>query len=152
VAQRVTESIEVEASRPEVFNYWSNFENFSNFMENVEEVRKTGGDTSHWKVKGPLGKSVEWEARTTEMDPERGIAWNSIEGSEVNTAGEARFEEVGPGRTRIEVTMNYSDPPGGAIGEAAAKLLQDPDKSLRRDLENFKQLVESGGLGSERTV
>jgi uncharacterized membrane protein len=42
-------------------------------MQNVEEVRMEGQDTSHWMVKGPLGKSVEFDARTTEMDPNRGI-------------------------------------------------------------------------------
>jgi uncharacterized membrane protein len=57
MAQRVNESIEVEAPVEDVFRYWSNFENFSNFMQNVEEVRMTDADTSHWRVKGPLGKS-----------------------------------------------------------------------------------------------
>jgi hypothetical protein len=27
------------------------------------------------------------------------------------TSGEARFEKVSPGRTRIDLTMNYADPP-----------------------------------------
>ena len=73
MAQRVHESIEVQAPVEEVFRYWSNFENFSNFMQNVEEVRMTGQDTSHWRVKGPLGKSIEFDAKITEMDPNRGI-------------------------------------------------------------------------------
>ncbi len=88
--QRVHESIEVQAPLEDIFSYWSNFENFSNFMQNVEEVRMTGQDTSHWRVKGPLGKSVEFDARTTEMDPSRGIGWNTVEG-EVMTSGEARL-------------------------------------------------------------
>ena len=41
-------------------------------MQNVEEVRMIDRDTSHWRVKGPLGKSVEFDAKTTEMDPNRG--------------------------------------------------------------------------------
>ena len=61
--------------------------------------------------KGALGKSVEFDAKTTEMDPERGTGWNTVEG-EVMTSGEARFEEVLPDCTRVEVTTNYSDPPG----------------------------------------
>lgn len=89
------ESIEVHAPLRDVFSYWSNFENFPRIMRNVEEVRMTGQDTSHWKVKGPLGKGVVFEARTTEMDPSRGIGWNS-------TDGEVRFEEAAAGRTRID--------------------------------------------------
>ncbi|HEV3477152.1 MAG TPA: SRPBCC family protein [Rubrobacteraceae bacterium] len=146
MAQRVNESIEVQAPVEEVFRYWSNFENFSNFMENVEEVRMTGQDTSHWRVKGPLGKSVEFEARTTEMNPNRGIGWNTTEG-EVMTSGEARFEEVAPGRTRVEVTLNYADPPGGAVGEAVANILSNPERNLREDLQNFARIAERGELG-----
>jgi uncharacterized membrane protein len=144
--QRVHESIEVQAPLEDVFSYWSNFENVSKFMQNVEEVRMTGQDTSHWKVKGPLGKSVEFDARTTEIDPSRGIGWNTVEG-EVMTSGEARFEEVSPGRTRIDVTMNYADPPGGKVGEVAANVLSNPERMLREDLENFARIVERGELG-----
>ena len=146
MAQRVRESIEVQAPLEDVFSYWSNFENFSNFMQNVEEVRMTDQDTSHWRVKGPLGKSVEFDARTTEMDPSRGIGWNTVEG-EVMTSGEARFEEVSPGRTRIDVTMNYADPPGGKIGEVAANVLSNPERMLGEDLQNFARIVERGELG-----
>lgn len=70
-------------------------------MSNVEGVRMTGRDTSHWKVKGPLGKSARFEAWTTEVGQGRGICWNTI-GGNISTSGEARFEEVAPGRTRIE--------------------------------------------------
>jgi uncharacterized membrane protein len=146
MAQRVHESIEVQAPLEDVFSYWSNFENFSNFMQNVEDVRMTGQDTSHWTVKGPLGKSVEFDARTTEMDPSRGIGWNTVEG-EVMTSGEARFEEVSPGRTRIDVTMNYADPPGGKVGEVAANILSNPERNLKEDLENFARIVERGERG-----
>ena len=52
MAQRVQESIEVQAPLQDVYSYWSNFQNFPRFMENIEEVRMTGEDTSHWKVKG----------------------------------------------------------------------------------------------------
>jgi uncharacterized membrane protein len=147
MAQRVHETIEVDAPVEEVYGYWSNFENFPNFMSNIEEVRMTDRDTSHWQVKGPLGKSVEFDARTTEMNPNRGIGWNTT-GGEVMTSGEVRFEEITPGRTRVDVTMNYADPPGGAVGEAVANILSNPERNLTEDLNNFARLVESGGLGA----
>jgi uncharacterized membrane protein len=146
MAQRVHESMEVQAPVEDVFAFWSNFENFPNFMQNIEEVRMTGEDTSHWRVKRPLGKSVEFDAKTTEMDPNRGIVWNTVDG-EVMTSGEVRFEEVLPNRTRVEVTMNYADPPGGKVGEVVAEAVSNPERIMREDLQNFAGLVERGELG-----
>jgi len=150
MAQRVHETIEVDAPVQDVYDYWSNFENFPSFMSNIEEVTMTGQDTSHWKVKGPLGTSVEFDARTTEMNPNRGIGWNTVEG-EVMTSGEVRFEEVAPSRTRVEVTMNYADPPGGAVGETVANALSNPERNLTEDLGNFARIAESGGIGKSRS-
>src|ERR687883_1180576 len=144
MAQRVHESVEVQAPLQEIFAYWSNFENFPEIMRNVEEVR-VAGDTSHWRIKGPLGRTVEYDARTTEMSPERGIAWQTVEG-DIDTSGQVRFEEVAVGRTRIDVTMNYADPPGGRIGELAANALSNPERQMREDLENFARKVEQGEL------
>ena len=145
MAQRVQESIEVQAPLQDVFTYWSNLENFPQIMSNIEEVR-VAGDTSHWKIKGPLGKTVEFDARTTEMSPERGIAWNSTDDNDVETSGQVRFEEVAEGRTRIDVTMNYADPPGGRVGEVVADAISNPEREMREDLENFARQVERGEL------
>jgi uncharacterized membrane protein len=146
MAQRVHQSIEVDAPVDDVFRYWSNFEHFPTFMSNVEEVRMSAKDTSHWRVKGPLGKSVEFDARTTEMDPNRGIGWNTVDG-EVMTSGEVRFGETTPGRTQVDVTMNYADPPGGSVGETVANILSNPERNLKEDLQNFARIVERGELG-----
>ena len=145
MAQSVHASIEVQAPPQDVFMYWSNFQNLTEIMRNVEEVRMTGQSTSHWRVKGPLGKTVEYDARTTAASPERGIAWESVEG-EVDTSGQVRFEEVATGRTRIDVTMNYADPPGGRLGEVVADAVSNPERELREDLENFAERVERGEL------
>ena len=110
----------------------------------------TAQDTSHWRVKGPLGKSVEFDAKTTEMDPNRGIGWNTVEG-DVMTSGEIRFEETSPGRTRVEVTMNYANPPGGAVGEKVANILSNPERNLTEDLGNFASIVERGELGGSES-
>src|SRR5919112_732408 len=135
MAQRVHESIEVDVTVDDVFRYWSNFENFPTFMSNVEEVRMSAQDTSHWRVKGPLGKSVEFDAKTTEMDPNRGIGWNTVDG-EVMTSGEVRFGETTPGRMQVGVTLNYADPPGGKIGEAVTKIPSNPQPNLKEELQN----------------
>jgi uncharacterized membrane protein len=145
--QRVHESIEVQAPLQDVFTYWSDLENFPRIMSNVENVHVMDKERSRWRIKGPLGRTVEFEAVTTEMSPERGIAWNSVEG-EVDTSGQVRFEEVATGRTRIDVTMNYADPPGGKVGEVAAEALSNPEREMREDLENFARMAERGELSN----
>ncbi len=137
MSQRVHESIEVQASLQGVFTYWSNLEILSRMMSNVEEVRVMDQEMSHWRIKGPLGKTVEFDARTTEMSPERGIGWNSTGENDVETSGQVRFEEVADGRTRIDVTMNYADPPGGKVDEVVANAVSNPEREMREDLENF---------------
>ena len=113
-------------------------------MSNVEEVRVIDKETSHWRVKGPLGKTVEFDARTTEMSPERDIGWNSTGENEVETSGQVRFEEVADGHTRIDVTMNYANPPGGKVGKIVANALSNPEREMREELENFARKVERG--------
>jgi uncharacterized membrane protein len=139
--QRVEGSIEIEVPVEKVYDYWESFENLPHFMSNVEEVRPTGPDTTHWRVRGPFGKTVEWEARTTQKEENRAIGWNSTNG-EVGTSGQVRFEPVTPNRTRVEVQMNYSDPPGGKAGEVASRVVSNPKLMLEQDLKNLKDILE----------
>ena len=140
--QRVEGSIEIEAPVETVYGYWETLENLPNFMANVEEVTPTGPDTTHWRVKGPFGRTLEWEAQTTQKEQNSAIGWNSTQG-EVGTSGEVRFLEVGEsGRTRVEVQMNYSDPPGGKVGEVASRAVANPKLQLEQDLRNLKDILE----------
>ncbi|HZA82612.1 MAG TPA: SRPBCC family protein [Actinomycetes bacterium] len=136
---------EVEAPVEQVYAYWRDFSNFPAFMPDVEEVTVTGPTTSHWKVTGPLGTSVEWDAEITEDLPNQRIAWRSVGDSQVDNAGAVRFDDRG-GRTNIEVSLEYH-PPAGKAGELVAELFKDPDKQVQRAVENFRLVVERGGLG-----
>jgi uncharacterized membrane protein len=138
-------AITINRPREEVYRYWRDFENLPNFMEHLESVRTTGEGTSHWKVKGPAKKAVEWDARIAEDRPGELIAWNSAEGATVPNSGSVRFTDAPGGRgTEVRVHLEY-DPPGGKLGLAFAKLLgEHPEQQVRDDLRRFKQLVEIG--------
>ena len=146
--QRVEGSIEVEAPVQEVYEYWRDLENLPQFMTNVEEVRSTGPDTTHWRVKGPLGASLEFDARTTQDEPNEALGWNTQNG-QVETSGQVRFRDVTPNRTRVEVQMNYWDPPGGRAGEVASRLVANPDIMVQQDLQNFKEIIEGKATPEE---
>jgi uncharacterized membrane protein len=146
--QRVEGNIEIEAPVETVYGYWETLENLPNFMANVEEVTPTGPDTTRWRVKGPLGRTLEWEARTTQKEPNSAIGWNTI-GGEVGTSGQVRFREVAPGRTRVEVQMNYADLPGGRVGEVASRIVANPKLQLEQDLRNLKDVLEGKATPEE---
>ncbi len=138
----VTKEIIVNAPISQVFEFWKNFENFPRFMENIESIQVIGPDLTHWKMKGPLGMTVEWDAKTTYIEENKKIAWQSTEGT-IETHGAVVFHENTPEQTRVTVGIEYT-PPGGALGEAAAKLFNNPDDQLEEDLRRFKQVVQSG--------
>lgn len=148
MAQRIEGNIEVEAPVAEVYDYWKNLENLPNFMSNIENVSMTGPDTSHWKVKGPIGTSVEFDAKTTQNRQNEAIAWNT-QGGDVETSGQVRFKEVSAERTRIEVQMNWADPPGGKVGEVVTGMFAGPKTMFEQDLRNFKDIIEGNATPDE---
>lgn len=144
MAQPVTDTIIVKGSVDEIYRVWSNFELFPHFMANIKSVTHTGPGRTHWVMEGPLGKSFEWDAETTRMEPNKRIAWNSVnteEGS-LKTSGQVTFNQLADGQTEVSVTMVY-DPPGGAMGEFLAELLANPEGRVHEDLKNFKNFIES---------
>ena len=148
MAQPINADVEVEAPVAQVYEYWQNLENLPSFMKNIEEVRSTGPDTTHWVVKGPLGYRAEFDARTTQNEPNSAIGWNSLDG-DLQTSGQVRFEEVTPTRTKIEVQMKYADVPAGRLGEAASRLTSGPKAILEQDLRNFRDIMEGKATPEE---
>ena len=146
--QRVEGSIEVLAPVEKVYDYWKTLENLPHFMTNVEEVRPTGPDTTHWVVKGPLGAKVEFDAKTTQNKPNDAIGWNT-ENGQVQTSGQVRFKELGTDRTRVEVQMNYWDAPGGKAGEVVSRVIANPQLMMQQDLQNFKEIIEGKATPEE---
>jgi uncharacterized membrane protein len=146
--QRVEGSVEVEAPVQQVYEYWKTLENLPQFMVNVEEVRSTGPDTTHWRVKGPLGASLEFDARTTQDETNEAIGWNTEDG-DVQTSGQVRFQQVTDSRTRVEVQMNYWDAPGGRAGEIASRIVANPKVMVQQDLQNFKEIIEGTATPEE---
>src|SRR3954470_22290605 len=98
--QRIERSIRVAAPGSRVYELWRNFENFPRFMEHVGEVRVTSpdGQTSHWKLKAPLGVDVQYDAKIAEDVPDKSIGWRSIDGN-LGNSGTVTFTDIGNGMT-----------------------------------------------------
>jgi uncharacterized membrane protein len=142
----------VYAPVEEVFAFFSQFENFPKFMRHVREVVSLGQGRWRWSVDGPAGVPISWDAEFTQCIPNKLIAWRSVEGSIVGTAGIVRFDPERRG-TRIDIRLSYN-PPGGAIGHAFASLFgANPKKELDDDMMRLKSLIEVGkATGRKETV
>lgn len=145
----VGRSVTIGRPRSEIYAFWRNFSNLAQVMENVERIDMLDDRRSHWVVKAPGGRTVEWDSVVVDDEPDRLISWQSVEGSDIRHAGQVEFLDAPPGRgTIVRATVTY-DPPGGIIGEWIAKLFQrEPNVQVRRDLRRLKQFLETGEVTS----
>lgn len=145
----IVHSVTIRRPRSDVYAFWRGFERLPQFMHHLESVQVQDGDgrRSHWVAKAPLGLKVEWEAELVDDQPDRRIAWQAVEGSQVRNAGAVEFEDAPGGRgTVVRVELTY-DPPGGPLGAAIAKLTgEEPSTQTSKDLRRFKQVLETGDV------
>jgi uncharacterized membrane protein len=143
----VEESITINRPIADVFRFWRNFENLPQFMRHLESVSVREEGISHWVATGPAWLRVEWDARIINEIDNKLIAWQSLEGSMISTAGSVNFDVTEHG-TRVRVNLQYN-PPGGRIGAVVARLFgEEPHQTIREDLRRFKQLIEAGEIAT----
>ena len=140
----VEKSIRIAAPVEKVFAFWCDVQNFPRFMTHVHEVTGDVAGTTHWRVDGATGPTVQWTAQCTELAPNRRIAWSTLPESTIHHAGVVSFQDCGDGSTRLHVALQYQ-PPGGAVGERLARVLGfDPKHQLDDDLMRVKSFLETG--------
>ncbi len=144
---RVDKSITIGRPPREVFDFWKDLNNLTRFMKNVESVTQLEDGRSHWVVKGPAGRKVEWDATIHNQIDGEMIAWRTLDGSAVQHAGSVWFKEAPAGRgTEVKVELQYN-PPAGMIGAAFASLWgKEPGQQIQEDLHRLKQLLEAGEI------
>ena len=143
----VRKSIQINCSPDAVYKFWRDFQNLPKFMSNVESVETLSDKRSHWCVRGPAGKRIEWDAEITGEQENRLIAWHSLEGAQVENYGTIRFDAAPGGRgTYVKVHLQYS-PPAGIFGARVAKLFgREPRQQIHEDLHHLKQIMETGEI------
>ncbi|MEO3747749.1 SRPBCC family protein [Plantactinospora sp. B5E13] len=144
-ALRASATVTINRPVDEVYRFWRDFENLPRFMYHLESVRADGDGRSHWTVRAPGGRRVEWDAEIVEDRLSELISWRSVKGARVPNTGRVRFIRAAGGRgTEVRVDLAYA-PPGGAVGRAIATLFgEEPRQQIRDDLRRFKQVIETG--------
>jgi uncharacterized membrane protein len=136
---KIEDSIEIQVPLRQAYNQWTQFEEFPEFMEGIQSVQQLDDTHVHW-VAEIRGESREWTTEITEQQPDKKVAWKTIEG-EVKNDGVVTFEPVAEDQTRVNVQMDVE---GQSTSEnVAGDLLGVVRSQVRNDLERFKQLIEN---------
>jgi uncharacterized membrane protein len=136
---KIEDSIEVQVPVRQAYNQWTQFEEFPAFMEGIQSVQQLDDTHVHW-VAEIRGESREWTTEIVEQQPDKKVAWKTIEG-EVKNDGVVTFEQAAGGQTLVNVQMDVE---GESTAEnVAGDLLGVVKRQVRGDLERFKQLIEN---------
>ncbi|MEJ3406119.1 SRPBCC family protein [Rathayibacter sp. YIM 133350] len=138
---QVIESIDINVPVSTAYNQWTQFESFPRFLDYVDSVTQVGDTLTHWVVT-IAGQTREFDAEITEQHPDERIAWNSV-GGEENHAGVITFHKLSDDTSRLTVQLDWE--PTGLLEKAGAAVGVD-DHAIKKDLENFKELIEKRGV------
>ncbi len=146
----IEHTVSVNRSPQDCYAFWRDVSNLSRFSPMLEKVTAIDEKRSHWVLRGPGGKKIEWDSEITADEPGERIAWRSISG-DVKHAGSVRFQPAPGGRGTFVSAMMHFQPPGGHMATAVSKMLgKDPNHQVREDLRRFKSLLETGEVPSTR--
>lgn len=141
----VRESVRVERPVEDVYRFWRELENLPRFMTHLDRVTEMSETTSHWVASGPAGVTFEWDAEIINEVDNRILAWASLPGSDVVTAGSVNFNPSRGGRgTQVSVHFQYAAPAGKAGALVASLFGREPSQTVREDLRHLKHLLEAG--------
>ncbi len=144
----VGRAVTINRPRAELYAYFRDFANLPSFMDNIERVDVRDATHSHWVVKAPAGRTVEWDSTITDEVEGEYFVWASDPGADIANSGRIEFRDAGARGTVVTASLIY-DPPGGVVGKLIAKLFQrEPAIQARRDLRRFKQLMETGEVAT----
>jgi uncharacterized membrane protein len=121
---------------------YASFIEFTKFPLNDVDPAARSEQGFRWKANGVLGSDAEFHARITQHEPNQLIAWHAEGQPEVRIDGVARFQELSPSDTRVEVHLKY-EAPVEAAPEASGAVPVEPAEALRVDLRRYKQQLES---------
>lgn len=139
----IARAVTINKAPNELFTFWRNLENLPRFMEHLESVEQRDG-VSHWVVRGPLKKKVEWDATISHEAPNEMIRWHSLPGGSLDHSGWVQFKPAPGNRgTVMRVYLRYSPPRGTALSTILGK---NPEQVLREELRHFKQMMETGEI------
>ena len=113
----VSAYLEVESPAQHCYDWWRPLTHLPQILPDVRQVEATSPDVTHWKVAGPAGADIEWDAEIVDDEPGRKVAWRSIvpDGGSSNSVPMAApcastITAGGPGSRSACTTTRPADP------------------------------------------
>ena len=144
-AAAAVRSVTIARAPEEVYGFFRDVANMSRFMQHVVQVTAIDEARSHWVVRAPFGRTVEWDSVITEDRPNERIGWHSVPEAEIRNIGWLEFRPApGDRGTEVRASIAY-EPPAGQLGRLLAQLWgEGPDRQVHDDLRRLKQVLETG--------
>ena len=139
-------SVTIGKPAAELRALWLKPETQSRIWSHFATVRAVDDRTVDWSVPGLTGGDYRWRTVTVEAAPER-LRWSTQDGADVPNIGVLAFRPApGDRGTELHLAVRF-DPPGGAIGQALAKLFHiAPHEIVRTALYRFRALALTGEI------
>ena len=147
-APEAVAAITIGKPAEELDRLWRDPQTLTRITSGFAEVTPAGDGRMHWKVAGPARAGLRMGHAGRRGPAGSGAcAGSRSEGASLPSEGEVRFRPA-PGDRGTEVTLRIRfNPPGGALGVAAAKLLGFvPRLFAERAIHYFRALAETGEI------
>jgi uncharacterized membrane protein len=137
---QVIDAIDVDVPVATAYNQWTQFESFPRFLPHVESVTQTDKKHDKWTVKIG-GQERTFGTEITEQHRDERVAWKATDG-DIDHAGVVTFHRLSDDSSRVTLQIDWE--PNGLLENvgAASGVVK---KAVKKDLENFKELVETDG-------
>lgn len=84
-------SITVEKPARELYQLWREPDKLSQIMGDFAEITSVSENRTHWRMRGPFGRTMEWETQVVENRPGEILRWESLEGARLRNEARCAF-------------------------------------------------------------
>ncbi len=133
-----------------IYRFWRQLDRLPEVMPHLAKVEELDTKRSRWTAKAFDLAPISWEAEIINEQPFEIIAWQTLPGQAIQTAGSVTFRPASGGGTEVRVHLQYAAPGGKAASWLASLAGQDPASYTREGLEALKRRLEADPFTKRR--
>lgn len=149
---RVHQSIEVGAPVEACYAVLQDWERYPRFVKGLESIRQKGDpQVWQWTVKGPKGEHWVWDAELDGRQHQHNIiSWHTVRNADIPHSGAIILNDLGQGRTRISMTVEYATPPSIPGDDWESGMKNFWEDCVSGTLQAFKSMMEQAQVAAQQ--